>query len=71
MKITMHEYEGCFSFELEAETLADAALLTRFGMNATRTVQYVSCNVNQGGKFEGGLVISKHKRANSDVPKRK
>jgi hypothetical protein len=33
MKITFQEYEGCFSFDLEAENLADASLLARAAMN--------------------------------------
>lgn len=30
MKIYMTENEGCFAFDMTAETMADAALLARF-----------------------------------------
>jgi hypothetical protein len=71
MKINFTEHECCFAFDLEAETMADAATLTRFGMNRTDNIRHASTNVSKEGKFESGLVIAKNKRANSDVPKRK
>ncbi len=71
MKITFTEYDGCFCFDLEAETMADAATLTRFGMNHKAEIRAAATNVLKDGKFEAGVVIPKHKHANSDVPKRK
>ena len=71
MKITMQEYDGCFSFDMTAETLADAALLTRFGMNRTDEIKYGSTLANQNGTFEAGLAIGKSARADSTIPKRK
>lgn len=71
MKITLTEHDGCFAFDLAAETLPDAALLTRLGMNATKEIRHASTNVSRDGRFEAGVVIAKHKHANNDVPKRK
>lgn len=54
MKITLNEYEGCFCFDLEAETLNDAALLVRFGRNATKEVRSAATSVgeaNRDGNF--------------------
>lgn len=71
MKITLTELDGCFSFNLTAETLPDAALLTRLGMNATSELRYVSATADKGGSFQAGVVIAKHKQANNIIPKRR
>lgn len=71
MKISLTEYDGSFSFDMTAETMADAALLTRFGMNSTKEIRYDSASANQNGTFEAGLVIAKIKRATNIIPKRK
>ena len=71
MKITFAEHDGCFAFDLIAETMADAAALTRFGMNHTNEIRTAGADVKKDGNFLAFMVIGKHKRANSDVPKRK
>lgn len=71
MKITLAEHEGCFAFDLEAESTADAALLVRFGMNRTDTIATAGVQANQNGTFTGHLVFAKSKRANNDIPKRR
>ena len=71
MKINLIENDGCFSFRLTAETLVDAALLTRLGMNATKEVRTISTFVNRDGSFESAVVIGKHKNSGPFVPKRK
>ena len=37
MKIELVEYEGCFAFECSAETVVDASLLARLGLQAEHT----------------------------------
>lgn len=71
MKITLKEWEGCFGFDLEAESMQDAALLVRMGMNATKEIRHISATANQDGTFHGSLVLGKHKSANNDIPRRK
>ncbi len=71
MKITLHENDGCFAFGLEAETLVDAALLTRFGTNYTDEIRSGGIIANRDGKFTGHFVIGKHKRADGYVQKRR
>ena len=70
MKVTVTENEGCFSIEAHAEDMVEAALLTRFGMNATREIRYLATDVSATGTFSTALVLAKAKNANSDVPNR-
>jgi len=71
MKITMTEFDGCFSFDMVAETVEDAALLARFAVNRTTEALHVSSNAYQDGTFTGELVIGKAKNATTEIGKRK
>jgi hypothetical protein len=71
MKITFAEHAGCFAFDLVAETMADAALLTRFGMNRTNEVRSADAFANENGSFHGCLIVAKHKKAANAIPRRK
>jgi hypothetical protein len=73
MKITLTEFERCFSFDMEAETLAEAAMLVRFGMNRTDEIRSGDTLVNKHPiiDFTASLVIGKSRRASNVVPKRK
>ena len=71
MKIEFAENDGCFHFSMRAENMADAALLVRFGMNATKEIRHLSASVNADGTFMGGLVLGKHAKADNYVPRRK
>ncbi len=71
MKVECHEYDGCFSIELTAEHMQEAAFLTRFGMNRTEEVRSANTYVNADGQFEASVVFGKSKRSNNDVPRRK
>lgn len=71
MKITLIEHEQCFGFEMEAETMADAALLTRFALNATHEIRSLDTLAHQSGEFTGSLVLGKHKRHSGYVQKRR
>lgn len=67
MKITLQEYDGCFSFDMEAETLKDAALLVRMGINATKEIRFLSAIAPSDGDFRGIVVIGKRKRPTAEV----
>lgn len=67
MKLTITEYNDDFTFDLTPETMAEAALLVRLGMNAIKTVKYVSTNANQDGAIYGSVAIAKSKRPVSQV----
>ena len=71
MKITFTEHSGCFAFEMVAETMADAALLTRFGMNRTNEIRSGDTFVNANGSFNASLIVGKCKKAFETVPRRK
>lgn len=71
MRIELIEHEGCFAFNLQAESIAEAALLVRFGTNATHEIRTLSACANADGSFTGDLVLAKHRRANNDIPRRR
>lgn len=70
MKFTLTEHDECFSFDLQAETMEEAATLTRFGMNRTSKINHCSAYANRSGEFHAAIVFKKSKRANNDIPKR-
>lgn len=59
------EHDGCFSFELKAETMEDAAALTRFGLNKTKDIRHQSIGVHKDGTFTGSVVIGKKRNSNN------
>ena len=67
MKISMTENEGCFAFTMTAETMADAALLTRFSINVTNEVRIATANAYKDGTFMGYCVLGKRRRADSRI----
>jgi hypothetical protein len=70
MKATLQEHDGCFSIEFEAESLADAALLVRFGVNRTKEVRHAGTDAHGDGTVTASVVFGKHRRFNSSVPVR-
>lgn len=59
MKVKATEFDGCHSFELEAETLADAAFLVRMGMNSTPELRSLGADAYKDGTIFGYIVIGK------------
>lgn len=70
MKAVLLEHSGCFEVSFEAETLQEAALLTRAGLNHTRELRWMGSNVYEDGKFTLSIVVGKHRRADSSIPRR-
>lgn len=76
MKATVTEYQGCFSIDLKAETLAEAATLVRMGVDARKKVQGIYAFVNEGKKdnageeFHSAVVLKKHGKSNNHLPRR-
>lgn len=71
MKAEALEFDGCFSIRLIAETMEEAAVLVRMGMNRTDEIRTAETSVNSESKFETCVVFGKSKRSNSYVPRRK
>lgn len=71
MKIILTEFEKCFAFDLLAETKEDAALLVRLGMDGTQEVRSLATHVNKDGGFTAHVVVGKHRKADSCVPRRR
>ena len=70
MRFEIKEYGASFVIECTANTIQDAALLTRMGMNGKKEVRYET-NVYQDGTFTSWISIHKNRRAKSEVPKRR
>lgn len=71
MKITMNEYEKSFSFSMEAETMADAALLARYAINVTSEVMAAESYANTDGTVAGYCVLGKRRKATSTIARSK
>ncbi len=71
MIVEVIERDSVFSIDLTAETMEDAAKLTRMGMNAKKEIRCVETYVASDGTFQSTMEIVKSKRANNNVPKRK
>lgn len=67
MKFTLLEHDGCFGFEIEPESIADAALLVRFALNATKEVRGIDTTAYSNGTFKTYLVLGKRKKANGEI----
>ena len=71
MKTKLVECNGCFSADFTAETVGEAALLTRLGMNSTSKLRACSAYAYTDGTFTAHIVVAKHRRSDSRVPKRR
>jgi len=67
MKVKMHDNDDRFSFELEAETIAEAAMLVRFGLNATKELKNTYTTVYRDGTFQTWIAIGKKKQSCGSV----
>ena len=71
MKVNVNEHGGCFSINLEPETIAEAALLIRLGINGTKEVRSLSAYASGDNTISACVVIGKHKKPSSQVAKGK
>lgn len=67
MKIEMKEYDGSFAFNMKAETVQDAAMLARWGINRTRRIVCAGAYADKSGEFSGYLTIAKRKHQTSHI----
>ena len=70
MKIQVTEHNDSFLFNLEAETLEDAAFLTRFGLNRTKQLRYAEADAWENGKFSGDICFGKNKKFSSTIKRK-
>lgn len=70
MKVIVHEFEGCFSIDLTAENMKEAATLTRMGMNRTQEIRSAESSASESGEFCASIVFAKSKRASTRIPRR-
>ncbi|HSI08810.1 MAG TPA: hypothetical protein VK985_09465 [Rariglobus sp.] len=70
MRIEILETDHCFTIEVHAETMAEAATLTRIGMNTTKNEARLTTYVDREGSFSSFVALKKGKRAAAEVPHR-
>lgn len=70
MITTIQECEGSFSINLTAESMMEAALLTRMGMNAVGKISFET-DARRDGIFSSRIWAKKSKRASSTIVKRR
>ena len=68
MKCRVNEYSHCFDIELTAETLAEAILLARLGVNRTKELRCCDVSAMREGPMYGYIVIGKRAREQSEIP---
>ncbi len=70
MKVEFHEYDGCFSIDLTAENVCEAAKLARFGMNSTKELRSHGTDVEKGsiGAF---IVIGKRRNPSTTISQKR
>lgn len=68
MTIKVFEFDSEFSFEMTADTMEDAAWITRVGINQTRKITLRSCAWDKG-KFQLDATIGKRKNWSSTITK--
>ena len=62
MKANMEEFEECFGFDLEPETMEEAIMLARFGINKTKTLADSYVSIYRNGRMTVYINIGKKKR---------
>lgn len=67
MIIQMHETDTDFGFNIEPETLADAALLVRFALGATKELRVKETTAYRDGTFATWVSIGRRKEASGSV----
>jgi len=67
MKLKLIEYDGYFSLDCEAETVADAALLVRMAVNANKEIRYIDTCANKDGTISADLTIAKRRKQTSSI----
>lgn len=67
MKIQITEHEGCFGLDITPESMAEAALLTRLALNATKEVRSLDTTAAGSGDFNTWIVFGKRRRPTSSV----
>lgn len=61
MKVKLQEAEGCWSINMTAEDIKEAAALARFGASSTIEIRHKSVIASAEGEFTGCLVLGKAK----------
>mgnify|MGYP001214759683 FL=1 len=67
MIFELQEYDGCFSMDMRAETVAEAAQLARLKMNGTKEMRGIYVYADKDGTFSGSVVIGKSKKDTSEL----
>jgi len=70
MKIRVYETDCVFGFDLEADSLQDAAWITRFQQNVKREIPDFSAYADKEGKFIQYVSFTRKKDGTSRISKK-
>lgn len=63
MRAHIQEHEGCFTIDVTAETLAEAALLVRIARDATKDIRHFSTTPHKNGESGTFITLGKRRRS--------
>lgn len=69
MKAELNEQDNRFVIVLTAETVAEAAVIVRMGMNHTQALLTCDADAFGSGEFQGFIAIGKKRINTSTIPK--
>ncbi len=69
MKIKMFETNYVFGFDLEAETLQEAAWISRFQTNVKKEIPHFGASVDKEGAFIQYVYFDRKKEITSSIKK--
>ena len=67
MKVKVEEFDGCFSIDMEPETVAEAAILLRVAINGKKEVRGIYCSAYTDLTMSASVVIGKRKDTSSQI----
>ena len=70
MKAIVREFDGCFSVDIDAENMEEAAVLIRMAMNSVLKFRTLETWVPQGAQISMAIVTPKKKNSTNAVRSR-
>lgn len=63
----MTEHEGCFEFDIQADTKEDVVKLARFGMNHTKEIRGIYVYLHKSNEVAASIILGKLKDPTNQI----
>lgn len=71
MKVTVHEFKQSFAVQITSpDTVKEAAVVTRFGMLATKDIRFVGTSLTDNGEYELWIELGKARKYSSRIQRK-